>query len=170
MAGTDAEIVKLCLNGHPDAFRQLMRRYQTPVLSFLTGRLANRERAEEATQEAFVRAYCDLGKLKKPDSFFPWVLGIAGRVAGQQQRSDQRHRDVVASLPQASKGSASGQDYGLERAVARLPDPYSQVVLLRYYSGLSCAEVADRLGVPLGTVTKRLSRAYEQLRELLTPT
>ena len=52
----------------------------------------------------------------------------------------------------------------LEQALARLPETYAQVILLRYYSELSCAEVARRLEVPVGTVTKRLSRAYALLR------
>jgi RNA polymerase sigma-70 factor, ECF subfamily len=56
----------------------------------------------------------------------------------------------------------------LEEAIAVLPESYRQVVLLRYYEGLSCQEVATRLGLPLGTVTKTLSRAYALLRQELT--
>jgi len=51
--------------------------------------------------------------------------------------------------------------------VAGLPEPYREVILLRYYGDCSCAEVAERLGVPLGTVTKRLSRAYDEMRRSL---
>ena len=58
-------------------------------------------------------------------------------------------------------------DYDLEKAVAELAEPYRQVILLRYYGGMSCAEVAERLGMPLGTATKTLSRAYAMLRESL---
>ena len=53
------------------------------------------------------------------------------------------------------------------RAVGELPEIYRQVVLLRYYAGLSCAEISRDLEVPLGTATKRLSRAYSLLREYL---
>ena len=55
----------------------------------------------------------------------------------------------------------------MEEAVAALPETYRQVILLRYYEGLSCLEVATRLGLPLGTVTKTLSRAYSLLRQEL---
>jgi len=68
-------------------------------------------------------------------------------------------------LLEADPGSRP--DYPLEEAVAALPETYRQVVLLRYYEGLSCLEVATRLGQPLGTVTKTLSRAYGLLRQEL---
>ena len=55
----------------------------------------------------------------------------------------------------------------MEEAIAVLPESYRQVILLRYYEGLSCQEVATRLGMPLGTVTKTLSRAYALLRQEL---
>ena len=58
-------------------------------------------------------------------------------------------------------------DTALDQAVRGLPEIYRQVVLLRYYGGLSCAEVGRELGVSVGTVTMRLSRAYRMLRECL---
>jgi RNA polymerase sigma-70 factor (ECF subfamily) len=57
----------------------------------------------------------------------------------------------------------SPQEYPLEEAIAVLPETYREVILLRYYEGLSCQEVATRLDMPLGTVTKTLSRAYALL-------
>ncbi len=65
--------------------------------------------------------------------------------------------------------NAAGQqaDYPLEEAIAVLPENHRQVILLRYYEGLSCQEVATRLAMPLGTVTKTLSRAYLLLRQEL---
>jgi len=59
------------------------------------------------------------------------------------------------------------QEYPLEEVIAALPENYRQVILLRYYEGLSCQEVATRLGMPLGTITKTLSRAYLLLRQEL---
>jgi RNA polymerase sigma-70 factor (ECF subfamily) len=167
MAATDGDCVRLCLNGHPDAYEHLVRRYQAPVLSYLAGRLGDTERASEAAQESFVRAFFSLRKLKAPESFFAWLLGIARRVAREQERAERRYRQVIEASPQAHAAGEPRNDHALERALAELPDAYLQVVALRYYGGLSCAETADRLGVPLGTVTKRLSRAYGLLRESL---
>jgi RNA polymerase sigma-70 factor (ECF subfamily) len=61
----------------------------------------------------------------------------------------------------------SREEYPLEEAIAALPETYRQVILLRYYEGLSCQEIATRLDLPLGTVTKTLSRAYALLRQEL---
>lgn len=167
MCQTDRQYVECCLNGQPDVFRQLVVRYQGVVLSYLTGRLGDRDRAEEAAQETFVRAYLGLSKLRKPETFYSWLLGIATRVAKLQQRTDHRGRELAKAWVQHRPQPEMSSDYGLEQAVAGLPEPYRQVVLLRYYGDLSCGEVAQQLSVPLGTVTKQLSRAYGMLRDTL---
>jgi RNA polymerase sigma-70 factor (ECF subfamily) len=74
----------------------------------------------------------------------------------------QKDRAVAETLLAENPGSAS--EYPLEEVIALLPESYRQVILMRYYEGLSCQDVATRLGMPLGTVTKTLSRAYALLR------
>jgi RNA polymerase sigma-70 factor (ECF subfamily) len=183
MCRTDRECIEYCLDGRPDAFRHLVGRYQAVLLSYLAGQLANRERAEEAAQEAFVRAYFALNKIERPESFFSWLLGIASRVVKEQRRTERRHRVIAAmmaaeagppkrtSSPPASLSNREGvemsNDFAMERAIGELPDVYREVVLLRYYAGRSCVQVGEDLDIPLGTVTKRLSRAYAMLRESL---
>ena len=165
----DSYYVERCLDGHPDDFRHLVRRYQPVLLAHLAGKLGRRDRAEEAAQEALVRAYFNMSKLKEPHKFFSWLLGIGERVAKEQQRKEilRRQRELIrASAAEALKPELS-QDYGLEATVAGLPEPYRQVVLLRYYGSLSCNGIADQLDMPLGTVTKTLSRAYALLREAM---
>jgi RNA polymerase sigma-70 factor (ECF subfamily) len=169
MPETDKYYVERCLDGHPDDYRYLVRRYQAALLANLAGKLGDRDRAEEAAQETLVRAYFNMAKLKKPDSFFSWLLGIADRVAKEHERKEQvqRQRELVRSFSQEASGAELSQDYALESAVAGLPEAYRQVVLLRYYGGYSCSQIAGQLDVPLGTVTKTLSRAYAMLRETL---
>ncbi|UCG58703.1 MAG: RNA polymerase sigma factor [Phycisphaerales bacterium] len=169
MLETDTHYIERCLDGHPDDFRYLVRRYQAVLLAHLAGKLGSRDDAEEAAQESLVRAYFKIDTLKKPESFFPWLLGIADRVAKEQQRKRQiqRQREVVRSLSEESPSPELSQDYALEAAVAQLPDAYKQVILLRYYGDHSCNQIASRLDMPLGTVTKMLSRAYAMLRDSL---
>jgi len=77
----------------------------------------------------------------------------------------QRDREVAeAMMPEPADNHA---EYPLDEAIAVLPETYRQVILLRYYEGLSCQEVAQRLDMPIGTVTKTLSRAYAMLRQEL---
>ena len=173
MGESDKYYIERCLDGHPDDFRHLVRRYQAVLLAHLVGQLANKDRAEEAAQESLVRAYFNLGKLKKRQSYFSWLLGIANRVAKERQRDQQRRRQQenvrqsVRSFSEEIPEPELSQDYGLEQAIAELPDAYREVILLRYYGRQPCKQVAEQLDMPLGTVTKTLSRAYIMLRESL---
>ncbi len=169
MNRADHDCVRLCLDGHPEAFRELVERYQGPLLAYLGGRLGDAERAEEAAQEAFVRSYFALSRLRKPGSFFPWLCGIGERVAKEAGRRLARDKGAPVDLGEVrgNDPGGPGRDLDLEAAVAALAPPYRDVVLLRFYGGLSCNEVGERLGLKLGTVTKRLSRAYAMLREKL---
>jgi len=169
MSETDKYYIERCLDGHPDDFRYIVRRYQAVLLAHLAGKLGNKDKAEEAAQESLVRAYFNMNKLRRPGSFFSWLLGIADRVAKEHQRKDMLHqqREVIRSFSQEAASPELSQDYGLEAAIAELPESYRRVVLLRYYGDRSCSQVAEQLDIPLGTITKTLSRAYAMLRKSL---
>ncbi len=168
MCQTDEEHVARCLNGEPDAFGWLVQRHQNAVLAYMVGRLGSRDLAEEVTQEAFVRAYFTLGKLREGKSFLPWLIGIAGRVGQEQVRSRRRMPATGDTLDVPAPSEAQTGSESLMRAVARLPAICREAILLRYHAGLSCTEMSESLGIPTGGVTKRLSRAYALLREAFT--
>jgi len=164
----DETCVHQCLDGHPEEFRALVDRYQNILLTFLSGRMGGVERAEEATQETFVRAYLHLAELRDPKAFFPWLLGIAGRVALEEERKARKASPAAGrDFPASEAGLPGGQDLELRGAGAALPDAIRGAVLLRFYGGLSCREAAERLNLTLGSMTKRLSRAYAMLRDCL---
>jgi RNA polymerase sigma factor (sigma-70 family) len=166
--GTDQDLIANCLGGDSDDFRHLVSRYQRPVFAYLRGRLRDPDHAQEAVQETFVRAFFNLVKLKKRDSLFPWLLGIAGHVARESDRRERRDRALSAEYVEqgrAAQGGSRWEDRPLEAAVASLPTALREVILLRFYSGFSCLEIAQLLDLPLGTVTKRLSRAYFKIRK-----
>lgn len=167
MAESDQYYIEQCLNGHPDEFRGLVRQYQAALSAYLAGKLGNRSSAEEAAQETFVRAYFGLSELRKPESFYSWLLGIANRVAKEQLRNHEQLVDLdsLAQKPQKQKET---KDYELEQAIAELPDSCREIVLLRFYASRSCSQIAEQLNTPIGTVTKQLSRAYAKLRQLLS--
>ncbi|MBF0500151.1 MAG: RNA polymerase sigma factor [Candidatus Riflebacteria bacterium] len=168
MEKTDKEVIERCLSGYTDDFRFLVRRYEKPLFAYLFCRLGNRSLAQEAAQESLVRAFTGLSKLNKPESFHSWLIGIAARVALEFHRSARRHvekAETIAEVPVSNTGET--QDYLLDEYIAMLPESQRQLILFRYYEELSCQQIADRLQVPLGTVTKTLSRAYVILREKL---
>lgn len=151
-------------------FRVLVQRYQTPLIQYLNRRLGSVDRATEAAQEVFVRAFFSLTKLQKPEAFFSWLLGIAVRVAMETLRTAKRCRavdwELIDPADLASKRDRD-DDTPVSEAVAQLPEVYREVIVRRFYGGQSCAEISSDLGVPLGTVTKRLSLAYSLLRQSL---
>jgi RNA polymerase sigma-70 factor (ECF subfamily) len=173
----DEQFVADCLNGHPEQYRQLAERYQGVLRSHLTRELRDRDEAEEAAQEALVRAYFWLPNLRNRSSFFSWLIGIANRVAQEHRRSRQRDRRItVAAADRAARRdqlsdsehqATAALDEALQEAIASLPEQQRQVVLLRYYAPMSCKAIAEQLDMPLGSVTKTLSRAYLALRERL---
>jgi len=167
MCVTDRQRIESCLDGHPDDFRFLVQRYQGALLGYLVGRLGCDHQIEDVAQEAFVRAYFRLKDLKNPDSFYSWLLGIANRVAKEQFRREQKHRQTVQLIHEKKQEQESSGNHDLQRAIAQLSESYQELILLRYYGGLTCQQLAEKLHMPLGTVTKKLSRAYEMLRDFL---
>ena len=175
MCSSDEEIVRLCLDGQTEEFRHLVQRYELPLIKHLVGRLGNEVDAAEAAQETMVRAFFNLQALKKTESFFAWLLGIANRVAQESHRKNQRHInsidiEAVADKTDSPVDQSFCTDQELARAVNELPDLYKQVVLLRFYGNQSCADISRSLNVSLGTVTSQLSRAYSLLRKSLKNT
>jgi len=175
MPENDGFYIQRCLDGHPDDFRHLVRRYKGPLLGYLAGQLGKSDLAEEAMQEVFVRCYFGLTSLEKPESFFAWMLGVANHVAKEQVRIEQKERQALRlSSGQAAERLAQipaqtniASDWPLAKTVAKLDDFSRQLILLRYYGGHSCKDVATIMNIPIGTVTKSLSRAYTRLREML---
>jgi RNA polymerase sigma-70 factor (ECF subfamily) len=163
----DVFYIQRCLDGHPDDFRHLVRRYKGPLMGYLSGQLGRSDLAEEALQEVFVRCYFGLSTLQKPESFFPWMLGVANRVAKEQIRIEQKQRQTAEKLAQMPSRTGAGHDWPLARTIAKLDDFSQQLILLRYYGGHSCKDVAAILNIPIGTVTKSLSRAYQRLKEMM---
>ena len=171
MSLSDQEYIQRCRDGHPNDFRFLVERYEGPVFAFAFRRLQDRTLAAEAAEEALVRAFFSLHKLKNPAVFHSWVLGIAGRVAWEFQRAQIRRKEVFAQGAEPVSATPDPADEegraALDEAIAGLPELQRELILLRYFQQLSCQEIADRQRMPLGSVTKTLSRAYAGLRVLI---
>ena len=167
MTKSDRDYIEQCLNGHPEDYRFLVRRYQAALLVYLKGLLGNACDAEEVAQEALVRAYVGLSSLKNHESFYPWLVGIARLVAREQYRNRKQQIDLSGLQRTIDHKQREETDMELEKAMAQLPDNYRELIHRRFYVNQSCAQIAEHLNLPLNTVTKRLSRAYARLRELL---
>jgi len=159
----DAEVIAHCLNGTPQAYRDLVERHAPELRAFIAARTGSAAGADDVAIETFTRAWMGLRSLKKRESFASWVRGIAIRVLREQRRG------VVRAIDTEVQSEDLGPDAGLIGRVEALPEPYREAVRLRYFRGLTCAEIALREGAAVGTITKRLSRAHAMLRGAIAP-
>jgi len=161
-------LVRAARRGDRASFDRLVERYSHAVVARQFGWTRDAAAAEDLAQETFLRAWQGLGRLEDVRAFGSWLLSIGGFVGQEwlrRKQTDQRARANLLSLPAEDRDA--GPDPALARAVSELAPEVQQLLALRHDRGLSCEEIARELGRPLGTVTKTLSRAYEQLRSRL---
>lgn len=162
---SDGDLVRAARGGDARAFERLVRRYQGLALARAFGVLRNRNDAEDAAQDAFIRAFRFLGQLKDPEAFGPWLLRAVANVASRAARRRSRH---AMELLDSDKPDRREPHSDVLEAVAALPEGYQQVVHLHYSQGFSCSEIARLLGLRVGSVTSRLTRARQMLRKALS--
>jgi RNA polymerase sigma-70 factor (ECF subfamily) len=171
----DVELARLAREGDVHAYGELVERYQE--VAFRTAWLITRSTAdaEDAAQEAFVKAFYAIGRFRAGEAFRPWVLRIVAneaknrrRSAGRRERlavrlAGERGRGDAAPSPETAAVEVERRD-DLLAALDRLPERDRIVVAYRYLLELSEAETAEALGIRPGTVKSRLSRALGRLR------
>jgi RNA polymerase sigma-70 factor (ECF subfamily) len=175
----DAALAARARDGDVGAFESLVARHEGIAFRVAWLVVGDRGDAEDAVQDAFVKAYLAMPRFRPGAAFRPWVLRIVANEARNRRRSSRR-RDGLALRASAEGGAAeaaSPEAAALDRtdaealaaALGRLHERDRLVVAYRYLFEMSEAETADALGVPLGTVKSRLSRALARLRsELMT--
>ncbi|MEP6908998.1 MAG: sigma-70 family RNA polymerase sigma factor [Actinomycetota bacterium] len=173
---TEDELVERAKRGDQDAYEELVRAHQG--IAFRTAYLlaGSSAEAEEAAQDGFVKAYRALGRFRSGSAFRPWLLQIVANEARNRRRSAGRRSSLV--LRAAAEGSSGGaapspegallageEREALLAAVNELREEERLVIACRYFLDLSEEETAAALGVRIGTVKSRTSRALEHLRE-----
>lgn len=164
----EPDLVRRAQLGSAVAFEQLVRLRGPHLHRFLSVRMRDDAEAMDVLQETFAAAWQALPGLKAAARFWPWLCGIAVHKAVDAAR---RKRPPAASVEGVQASVARSADAGavleIREAVAALPEKQRQVVLLRYVLELSEEEVADALGIRVGTVKSRSARARTALEELL---
>ena len=161
-------LVRAARRGDRASFDRLVERYSHAVVARQFGWTRDAATAEDLAQETFLRAWQGLRRLEDVRAFGSWLLSIGGFVGQEwlrKKQTDQRARASLLPAPAAERDEEL--DPALARALSELSAEVQQLLALRHDRGLSCVEIARELGRPLGTVTKTLSRAYEQLRSRL---
>ncbi len=174
----EAELVERARAGEVESFEELVRSYQHMAVRTALVILRDGAEAQDAAQEAFVKAYRALGRFRAGASFRPWLLRIVANEAISRRRSavrranlalrvaESRPPDDAAPSPEAAALAHELHEEVME-AMNRLRTEDRLVIAYRYWLGLSEAEMAEAMGCPPGTVKSRLSRALSRLRHHL---
>ena len=170
----DHALVTAALGGRPEAFGTLVERYDRAVYHLAYRTLRDPEEARDVTQEAFFKAYRSLRTFKPGAKFSTWIFAIAyhaccDRLARRKRYSNEElpERADSAAGPEL-QAIASDEARRLRAAIEALPEKYRTVITLYHLQGRQYDEIAEVLGIPMGTVKTHLFRAKEQLRRILS--
>jgi RNA polymerase sigma-70 factor (ECF subfamily) len=173
---SDRDLWERTRDGDAEAFGDLYERHARAVQSYCLWRTADLQVGEDATATVFLEAWRKRGRLTlSTDNAAPLLLGIANNVVRRQWRSQRRHRDIlervrnVGQLPDDLEAEAIARVDAVRQlrqggeAIRALPRREREVLALLAWSDLSYGEIAEALGLPIGTVRSRLARARTRL-------
>jgi RNA polymerase sigma-70 factor (ECF subfamily) len=169
---TENEIIRRCQAGDREAFRSLVEQYQDVLFGTAYLMTSNRMVAEDQVQEAFLSAWKAIGSFHTGRPFKPWLIRILVNKVISYQRAEPKKMisldtDIVADPVGDDPVEDIEQRDQLQRVLQSLSEEQRQVVLLRYFTGLSLAETSAALGRRQGTVKSQAHRALEQLKDLI---
>jgi RNA polymerase sigma-70 factor (ECF subfamily) len=173
----ESTLVARAKRGDPTAYEELVRMHQGIAFRVALVAAGDRGDAEDAVQDAFVKAYRALGRFRDDAPFRPWLLRIVGNEARNRRRSSGSRAGLVLRVAAAASGDAAPSPEAavlsherrdeLLDALRRLDERDREVLVHRFVLELGEEEAAAALGVRRGTVKSRTSRALERLRDTL---
>lgn len=178
-ASADEQVMRrVKANDDPQAFAQLMERWQGPIQGLCTRMIGDPHRGEDLTQEVFARLYARRRGYEPTGKFSTFLWRIALNICYDEIRKTKRRRELSLDEPDDDNLTVEFEAAGtlpdqrmvederadaVRRALVELAEPYRVVVVLRHYEGLKFREIAEVLGIPEGTVKSRMTEALSQL-------
>lgn len=183
---TDEQLFERYRRGEAEAFRTLIERHHDDLIRFLTRLLSDRVAAEDVFQEAFLQVHLSADSFDASRRFRPWLFTIAANKGRDYLRRKGRRQAMDLSAPVSTGGGGEGddsrqatfvdlmeidvpppdaalneeeRDLMVQKALDDLSPPLREILLLAYFQRLSYAQIAEDLGIPLGTVKSRLHSA-----------
>ncbi len=176
----DVSLIDRCLDGDEAAWEQVIARFKRRVFHIAYKFTGRHDKAEDLTQEVFLKVFRSLDKFNRDADFSTWLSSVARNYCIDHYRASKREKEVVVEdlvafdLAPASPGSNPHRALEdrdrrsfLRRGLEALPDKLREAVVLRDLHGLSYQEMAERLALPEGTVKSRINRGREELTRLL---
>jgi RNA polymerase sigma-70 factor (ECF subfamily) len=163
---TDEELVSHVAHGDEAALRELLRRYERPLSHFIYRFTAGRD-VEDLYQETWLRVVRHATRFDPTKRFSTWLFQIAVNLCRDwQRRAPPEPTDALPDTLPRDESARVDAAIDTQRLLARLPEPHREVVILRYYHGLTEEETAHILDCPKGTVKSRLHHALARLAKL----
>ncbi|MDP8248958.1 MAG: RNA polymerase sigma factor [Candidatus Tritonobacter lacicola] len=184
MPDSDETLMSLVRRNDREAFARLFNRYKTRIMTFIYNYVGNYERAEDLFQETFIRLWRSRRRYDGERPLRPWLYTIAANLCRDNARK-MRYRRTV-SIDAAREGWAPSEklpsplpspakiaeekesSLSLRAALDSLPKESRIAITLHQFHGLKYREIAETLGVPIGTVKSRIHSAVKQLRKILS--
>lgn len=173
MGEGELELIQRALTGDTSAWGEIVRRYKDAVFGIAIGILGNPADAEDATHDAFIRAYEGLHTFHLDKRFSTWIFAVTANVCKNKLRRERLFAPLK-HISRLTKGNDPAKQLAqqertqiIREAIEQLGPAYRMPLVLRYYADLDYKEIAEALGLPEGTVKTRLHRAKSQLKHML---
>ena len=182
---TDEQLVELAVSENPEAFGEIVNRWERKIFALCYGMLAREDEAKDATQEAFINAYRNLAKFRGDAKVSSWLHRIAvnqclTKKRREKSRSEtfldeeknEEERFFVAPLNQSPsrKFEQNEKTRAVRQVINALPEDLRQIVVMKEFEEMTFQEISDTLELPLSTVKSRLYTALKQMRMKLERT
>ena len=177
MAKTDEELISEVRKGNNEAFREIVKRYESLVASTVIGMLGKCPEADDVGQETFIRFYNSLKNFRGDSSVGTYLTRIAINLSLNELKRRKRRMWVFPAITEEEETKIGTEDGEfdrketkeiVQRAIKKLAPEFRSVIVLRLISGYTPEETANILGIPVGTVFSRLARAQKKLKVILT--
>ncbi|MGG4452999.1 RNA polymerase sigma factor [Brevibacillus porteri] len=168
-------LIQQVQTGNRDAYAHLVDKYKDRLYSYLYRMTGQQQDAQDLTQEAFIKAYCQLDKYKPTDAFLAWLYRIASNLCIDAWRKNKHYAKthleettlIESDTPEKAYLEKEKQDT-LQQQIMALGEEYRVVFLLKYMEQQSYKEISESLHIPVTTVQMRIHHAKKKLRASIT--
>lgn len=159
-------LVVRCRAGDGEAFGELVRRYAPRLWYFARKLVGDASAADDVTQQLWLAVHRGLARLADPAAFPAWAYRIARNLSARYRR-DRGHWEELPEVAGPEPEFSAADAEAVHAALDRLPEPFREVLVLRFLEGMSCDDIAAVVGTPCGTVRSRLHYGKRALKRIL---
>lgn len=179
---TDEKLLTLAVDSDPEAFGEIVRRWERKIFALCFGMLGREDEARDAAQEAFVAAYRNIGNFRGEAKVSSWLHRIAvnqclttkrrAKTRSEEYLDEENHEEerifvATAAYSPSNQTEQAERNVIVRQAVGSLPVDLRQVVVMKEFEDMTFQEISETLDIPLSTVKSRLYTALKQLRSKL---